>query len=198
MLVLGLTGGSGAGKSTAAAMLEDQDTLIIDCDKISREISRKHTSAYFEILDFFGERILSPGGEINRRALGDIVFNDKKSLKKLEEITHKAIKTEVCKRLGEAKTNRYKLTVIDAPLLVESGLSEICNKVWLIYADYDLRLKRIAARDSISLESAKSRLRSQSAFEELKKYADEIIDTTNLSLSEMENKIKKLKENLYD
>ncbi|MCD8089355.1 MAG: dephospho-CoA kinase [Clostridiales bacterium] len=178
-------------------MLEKQNSHIIDCDKISRETTRQDSAAYFEIIAHFGERIIKTDGEIDRKALGNIVFNNKAALKKLEEITHKAIKAEVFTRLKEAKKGHCDLVVIDAPLLVESGLNEVCDRVWLIYADYELRLKRIAKRDSLTLEAAKSRLRSQTAFDELKAYADEIIDTTNLSLDEMEEKITNLKENLY-
>ncbi|MCD8158188.1 MAG: dephospho-CoA kinase [Clostridiales bacterium] len=197
MYVIGLTGSSGAGKTTATKILENHNCYIIDCDKISHEITEPGTSAYFEILGCFDEIILNTDGKINRRALGNIVFNDKEALKCLENITHRAIKEEVYKRLKDAKVRDYDLIVIDAPLLIESGLYKAVDKIWLIYADYETRLKRIAERDGLEKEAVKSRFRSQSEFDELVKYADEIIDTTSLSFEDMEERILLLKESLY-
>ncbi|MCD8215636.1 MAG: dephospho-CoA kinase [Clostridiales bacterium] len=197
MYVIGLTGGSGSGKTTAAEILENNNCYIIDCDKISRETTEPGTSAYFEITAVFGERILNTDGKINRRALGNIVFNDKEALKSLEEISHRAIKDEVFKRLKDAKRGDYDLIVIDAPLLIESGLNGIVDFVWLFRADYETRFKRIGERDSLPDEAVKSRFGNQTDFEKLVKYADEVIDTTNLSLKDMETKILSLKENLY-
>lgn len=197
MIVLGITGGSGAGKTTAADTLKKEGAYIIDCDKISREITEKDTRAYDEIVSFFGKDILTELGEINRKALGSIVFNDREKLKKLEEITHAAIIAETKNRLKAAKAENKPLVVIDAPLLTETGLNRLCDKIWLFDADYNTRLSRIAKRDGLSLEAAKSRLRSQTAIDALKPFADEIIDTTALSLEEAETKIKTLKEHLY-
>ncbi|MCD8239037.1 MAG: dephospho-CoA kinase [Clostridiales bacterium] len=197
MIVLGITGGSGTGKSTAAEVLKKEGAYIIDCDKLAREVVEKGTDGYKEVVDFFGSKILAENGDLNRKALGDIVFNDRAKLKRLEEITHSAIKAEVLKRLEAAKNKGTKLVVIDAPLLIEAGLNSLTDKIWLFTADFDVRLERISKRDGISLKSAESRFLSQTPAEKLIKFADEVIDTSCYNIEETEVKIKRLKEHLY-
>ncbi|MCC8015007.1 MAG: dephospho-CoA kinase, partial [Eubacterium sp.] len=178
MIVLGITGGSGTGKTTAADVLKKEGAYIIDCDKLAREVVEKGTDGYREVVAFFGSEILAENGSLNRKALGDIVFNDKAKLKRLEEITHSAIKAEVLKRLEAAKNKGVDLVVIDAPLLIEAGLNALTDKIWLFTADFDVRLERISKRDGISLKSAESRFLSQTPAEKLMKFADEVIDTS--------------------
>lgn len=194
MKIIGLTGGSGAGKTTAALILKELGCFIIDCDEISHSVTKPDGSAYKEVVSFFGEDILNSDRTINRRILGEKVFSDAASLKKLEEITHFYIKREVFGKVWRKKAENRQSVVIDAPLLYETGLDRLCDEVWLIYADEKTRLERLIKRDGLGSEALKARLKNQTDVGELLKRADFALDTTELSVEEMSVIIKKQKE----
>lgn len=196
MYIIGLTGSSGSGKTTAANILKDLGAYIIDCDKISRSITKPNMPAYRDIIAVFGERILRSDGALDRRALGDIVFSDAELLKKLENITHAAIKKEIGLCLEKAEKTGVGLVIIDAPLLIEAGLDRLCDCVWLICANPAIRLVRIIKRDNISASSALKRFENQADPEKLKKFADVVIDTSHMDIEDMKKKIIELKEKI--
>lgn len=168
--VLGLTGGSGSGKSTAAVILREQGAYIIDTDKIAREIVCPGEPAYKKIVSKFGADVLNEDGTLNRKHLAEIVFTDKEKLQMLNEITHSEIFKIVRKRTAEHKG---ELVVIDAPLLFDCPeILELCDKTIVVAAEKDVRIKRIVARDKISRELAEKRLASQKPQEHLVKMAD--------------------------
>ncbi len=185
MKIIGLMGGSGAGKSTIAAALSENGCFIIDCDKIAHEVIMPGRKAYKEIVSHFGEGILFPDKSINRRALGEIVFSEPEKLKRLEEITHFYIKQEIFELLKSAEESGVKTAVIDAPLLTEAGLDKECDEVWLVYAEPEVRLKRLMKRDGLSAEQLNKRLKIQTEFEKLKGMSDVIIDTGNMDIKDM-------------
>ena len=179
MDIIGLTGGTGSGKSVVSKELEKRNSFIIDCDKIAHRIILKGESAYDEIVGYFGEDILDKNGEITRKKLGQIVFLDKEKLKVLNKCTHKHIYNEVIKNIDECKKKgAFDRIIIDAPLLIEGGLTDLCDTVWVVYCDEDTRAERIVLRDNILPELAKRRIQSQKSFEEYKKVADVIIDNS--------------------
>ena len=188
MYIIGITGTSGSGKSAASKITAEKGGYVIDADSIAHEIILKGNAAYDDIKEFFGESILDDTGEINRKKLGEKVFNDKELLKRLNEITHKHI-TEKIKNIVERESKcDHKCIVIDAPLLIETGLNKICQSVWLVQADKELQKKRIAKRDMITEELAQSRLDKQSKPAELAEFADEIINN-NGSLEDMRKQV---------
>lgn len=174
--IIGLTGNSGSGKSTVADILKNEGGYIIDADKIAHENMKPKECTYSEIISYFGNDILDSNKNINRKKLGNIVFNNKNKLNKLNEITHKyiieKIENEIKKNIDNKK---YKFVVIDAPLLIETGLNNKVDSVWLVYADFEKRVKRIMIRDNITEEEVKQRFANQLDFEKQKVYADEII-----------------------
>ena len=174
MKIWGLCGQSGAGKTTALITLLSLGATICDCDRVSREVMGRDTPCADEVIATFGKEILSEG-EIDRKALGRIVFFDKEKLATLTEITHRYIKAEVIRRIERAKENGDALFVIDAPLLFESGLDKICDLTVAIVASREKRLERIMARDKIDRELAEKRLSSQLDENELSRLADEVI-----------------------
>ena len=168
--VLGLTGGSGSGKSTVCVILSSLGAYIIDADIIARQIVETDMPAYREIVSAFGEEILMPDKTINRKKLGEIVFSDEKKLAVLNSITHKAISDEVCRLVNE---NSDKPVVIDAPLLFDfPEILELCTKTAVVIADTELRIRRIMTRDGLSREIAEKRIASQRPQEELAKLSD--------------------------
>ena len=150
--VIGITGGTGAGKSVVSAYLKKRGATIIDADALSREITKEGGIALPEIDKAFPGVIKE--GVLDRKALGKIVFFDSGKLSVLNEITHKYIK----KLTEERIENADGLIILDAPLLFEAGEDKLCDKVIFVTADEDVRIKRIMARDNLSFEDAKQRI----------------------------------------
>ncbi|MDK2799936.1 MAG: dephospho-CoA kinase [Clostridiales bacterium] len=177
MKVIGLTGGTGSGKSTVANIAKDLGAKVIDADIIARQIVQKGQKALEEIVQHFGKDILLENGELNRRKLGSIVFADKEKLKLLNKITHKYIIQKIHEEIEiETLKKEYDIIIVDAAVLIESGLYELCDMVWVVVADKEERIKRIMKRDSLSLEEANNRINSQMTEEEMKNYASAIIN----------------------
>lgn len=167
--VLGLTGGSGAGKSLAASFFEKKGAHIIDADKISRLISEKGGEAFCEIKKAFPEAFLED--ELQRKLLGKIVFNDNEKLNLLNEITHK----HIVKKIKDEIENSDGFIVLDAPLLYEASCDKMCDTVLFIDSPIDLRIKRIMKRDALSFDDAKTRLESRD-LDKIKKLSPFIIE----------------------
>lgn len=183
-VVIGLTGGTGCGKTTVCSILKTYNAYIIDADKIAHNIIKNGTKAYFEIVEYFGKDILNEENEINRKKLGEIVFSDKTKLDYLNNITHKYIVEEIIDNINILKQKpEYKYIVIDAPLLIETNLHKVVDTVWIVHCSLQTRIKRLKNRDNLSEELLMKRINNQTPFEKNKKFADFIIlneDDTNL------------------
>ncbi|MBE6701110.1 MAG: dephospho-CoA kinase [Ruminococcaceae bacterium] len=188
MIIIGLSGQSGAGKTTALEIFKIKGFEVLDCDKVSRHVMKKDTPCTKELIFVFGEEILFEDGEINRKKLGEIVFFDKEKLAILTEITHRYIKEEIYKEIEKAKRENKKVFVLDAPLLFESGLDKICDITLGIVASKEKRIDRIVERDGITREIAEKRIESQLDEEKLKKLTHVTIEN-NLSIEEFEKAI---------
>ncbi|MDR2166280.1 MAG: dephospho-CoA kinase [Clostridiales bacterium] len=173
-VIIGLTGGSGAGKSEAAKIFATVGAEIIDADRIGHEVILKGASAaYDEVLAEFGTHILSLSGEIDRKSLGAIVFADADKLARLSEIVHKYIIERI---FGIIAATESRLIIIDAAVLIQAGIHKICDKVLGIFAPLDARIARICARDGLERADALARIRSQMSDGELAQYVDARID----------------------
>ena len=178
MIILGLTGSIGCGKSSLSNILKDNNINIIDADLISRKIFEdKH----------FGDSIKNKDGSLNRKALGNIVFNDDNKLVELNNLTHPKIKEKVLKEIEKIKLYNKDIVVIDAPLLIEGGYLEIVDKVVVITCNEDIQIKRIQQRDNCSKEEALSRISSQMSQKDKVKYADYVLDNSG-DLKELKEK----------
>lgn len=175
MTVIGLTGGSGSGKTAIASLLQKKGIDIIDADIIAREIVKKGEPALDEIVEEFGGDILLSSGELDRKKLGSIVFTNKEKLKNLNKITHKYITKIIMQNLSE---HASEIVVIDAALLKESGLIDICDYVIFVTANTDVRIKRIIERDKLDKKAALDRIQSQDADENYLRYADFVVDNS--------------------
>ena len=157
-MIIGLTGGSGTGKSTACRFFEDKGFFIIDCDVLAREVCLPGERCLEEIADSFGDEVIADDGSLKRQTLAQIVFSSPDKLKLLNSITHKHIIQRIYNIIEE---KRRKNIVIDAPLLFEAGLETVCSCVIGVLADESKRLDRICKRDLISASLAKKRISSQ-------------------------------------
>ena len=181
MKIIGLTGGTGSGKGFVSERLRARGAYVIDADEVAHKIIEKGKPAYDEIVGYFGREILDGNDEIIRKKLGGIVFSDRRKLDFLNSCTHKYINMEIIRMIDEAKNQneKYSAVVIDAPLLAEAGLTDICDAVWVVYADSEVRVKRIMNRDSITEEQARNRIASQKSWEEYKSLGAVIIDNSS-------------------
>ena len=190
MKVIGLTGGTGSGKSVVSKSLAAAGAVIVDADKIAHEIILKGEPAYQEIIEYYGTGILDEEGNIIRKKLGEIVFNDKEKLAFLNQCTHKYITAEVKRQIAEAKEEGTATAIIvDAPLLLEAKLETVCDVVWVVYADPEVRAQRVMARDGITYELAQARIANQKSWDEYKQAADAVIDNSK-DLPYLENQLK--------
>ncbi|TDT61188.1 dephospho-CoA kinase [Fonticella tunisiensis] len=178
MVIVGLTGGIASGKSTISNMIRKYNIPVIDADIIAREIVMKGSPVLNRIISEFGDDVLNHDGTLNRKRLADIVFSDKEKLKKLNMITHPVIKAEIIKQIEALRERNTSCCVIDVPLLIEGGFTDIVDYVVLIYVDDKTQLQRLMDRDRLSKGEAKKRISSQMKFSEKKKYADFIIDNS--------------------
>src|SRR5512143_1880940 len=138
--LIGLTGNIATGKSTVAQMLEDLGATVIDADALVHELQRKGTPVFDDIVAAFGPGILDRAGEIDRKALGSIVFADPEKLRVLENIVHPAVLIESARRITEAPTS---IVVYEAIKLIEAGRAEMCNALWVVTAGSDVQLQRL-------------------------------------------------------
>lgn len=195
-MILGLTGGTGAGKSAAAEMFRGLGAYVSDADKISRGILEKSKPAYDETVRRFGKGVLNADGTVNRKALAAIVFNDKKELEALNQITHKYIFEEAEREIGAAvKSGKYPVIVIDAPLLFSDDFKIRYDRSAAVIADDEIRIKRIMSRDGMTRGEAEARMKNQLSNAELIARADYVIEN-NRGVRELEQEVKNLYERL--
>lgn len=185
--VIGVTGITGSGASTVAGFLEEMGGFVVSADKLAHEAMRKGMPAYEKIIAFFGGEVLLPDGEIDRRALGKIVFRENDKLELLEGIVHPVVKHGCKEMIGNCGK---PFAVIDAPLLLESGLGVVCDQVWLVSALNCERFDRIMERDGLTREEAFSRLIVRQNEMDLREAADVII-YNSLGLDELKKQVKK-------
>jgi len=173
--IIGLTGATGAGKGEVCRILAEKGAIIIDTDSLSHDAILPGRPAYHEVLAEFGHGILDEQKQIVRKQLGDIVFADKSKLNILSKIVHKYV-IEECESLIEGLS--CGLIVIDAPLLIEAEMQNICCIVIGVFAPENTRMERIINRDGISHESAARRMASQMPENILRQHVDIAIENS--------------------
>ena len=193
MIVLGLTGPTGAGKTTVLNMLREQDALVLDCDKIYYELLSTNENLRKDLVKNFGDVFL-PDGSLDRQKLGTLVFGDEKALQKLNTIIYYYMGVDVRRRLTEAKAQGVKVAVIDAINLIQSGLGELCAMTVAVTASEEVRLSRIVARDGISREYALSRILAQEGEDYFARHCHAVLQNNGTEEELKEKTISLLKE----
>src|SRR4030042_484406 len=189
MKVIGLTGGIGTGKSTAARFLAELGAGVVDLDKAGHETLKKGVAAYKSVVGEFGEGILKADGEIDRARLGKIVFSDREALKRLNKITHPEIDKTVQKRVNEARQKGVKVIVLEAAAILEADRSWQGEGIWVTTVKKKTVLKRLKARPGYTEAEAKRRIKSQMTNEERIKQAHVVIKNDG-TIDELKAKVK--------
>lgn len=175
MNIIGITGSSGAGKSTICDILERKyEVKVINADKIAKRLSKRGTSYIDEIVKKFGKDILDEEGELKRKKLAEIIYTNPQKRKELNSCTFKYIRKEIEKEINKEK--EAFTIIIDAPLLFECDLDKLCQYVVGVISERELQIERIVARDNIDYEHAEKRLSAQEKNEFYIKKCDEVIE----------------------
>lgn len=196
VMVVGLTGQTGAGKSTVSKIFSANGFAVINADFVARKVVEKGSQCLDEISDFFGTEILDNDRSLNRKALAAIVFSDKTKLETLNTIIYPYITGEILRQIRVHSMKGEKLILLDAPTLFESRADDFCEIIISVLADADIREKRIINRDGLTAEQARKRMNSQLDEEFFRSHSDYIIqnngqlDTVNEISREVSDKIR--------
>lgn len=168
---VGITGGIGAGKSLCGNILREMGFEVLDADSISRALTARGTPGLERVIRTFGPEYLTEQGELDRRRLAGRVFSDASALQTLNDLLHPLIKEELRRQMSV----REGIVFAEVPLLAESGLQDLFDKVWTVESDESLRIARAAARDKTDAETVRARLRRQATAEERMTLADVVL-----------------------
>jgi dephospho-CoA kinase len=177
MLVIGLTGNLGTGKTEVAQILAELGAVVINADELGHELLQLSTRAYTEIVAAFGKSILKHNGEIDRKKLGQLVFDDPAALNKLNRITHPRIYEIVRQKIGEYRQSGAGVVVLEAALLIEAGWKPLLDQVWVTTAPEATILERLKKARGLSQEQILARLKAQMPQKEKMKQTDLVINT---------------------
>lgn len=178
MRTIGLTGSIACGKSNVSAALRDLGAAVVDGDLLSRELTAPGGKALPAIRQAFGGGVFHGDGTLNRRALGDMVFASVEARARLDGLMQPLLRSLILRRMEEARAGGAKICVLDMPLLYEAGLDALCDTVWCVHLPRDEQIRRLMARDGLTLPQAEARLRSQLSSDEKAARARVVIDTS--------------------
>ncbi|MEL7562361.1 dephospho-CoA kinase [Dehalogenimonas sp. 4OHTPN] len=191
MIVIGLTGGIGSGKTTVGAMLKEFGAAFIDADKVGHRLLREDHDLKWAIVAAFGEGILDADDAIDRRKLARIVFCDTAALETLNAITHPAISQAVSEEVAEFRSQGFKVAVVEAALLIEAGWMRQTDVIWLTAAPPEVVLDRLVNKMGYTEAEARARIACQTSNEVRRRYASAVIDT-DLPLADLRHRVGEL------
>ncbi|KFM98788.1 dephospho-CoA kinase [Bacillus clarus] len=174
-IVIGLTGGIASGKSTVSQMFCELNIPVIDADIIAREVVEQGKSAYNKIVEVFGKEVLKEDGELDRPKLGSIVFHNEEKRLQLNQIVHPAVREEMNAQKDMYLKEGMQAVVLDIPLLFESKLTNLVDRVLVVAVTPSVQLERLMKRNGFSEEEAKARIHSQMPLGEKVTLADKVI-----------------------
>jgi len=196
MKVIGLTGGIASGKSSISKIFEKLGAYIIDADKLAHQIYDEDSKLVQKIIELFGKDILIPSTFIiDRDKLGEIVFKNHEKLKQLETLIHPAVRKKILYEIHEAGEKSYKLCIVDAALLVETGFYKFYDGLMVVKCSPEQQKERLKARNELNDKEIQNRINSQSPLEEKIKVSNWIIDNSH-SLEETQKQVEKIYKEL--
>jgi dephospho-CoA kinase len=189
--VIGLTGGIGSGKSTVSQYLKELGAVIIDADKVGHEAFQPGTEAWREVVATFGRDIVAPNGEIDRKKLGAIVFDNPQALAQLNRIMHPKMRDMMKAQIDEYRRQGVAVVVLEAAILIEANWTPLVDEVWVTIAPESAVLERLKKQRGLVEEQTLARIRSQLSNQERLKHADVVI-TNEGNLEEVKARVKEL------
>ncbi|HDH1103516.1 TPA: dephospho-CoA kinase [Staphylococcus aureus] len=194
--VIGLTGGIASGKSTVSELLSVFGFKVVDADKAAREAVKKGSKGLAQVREVFGDEAIDENGEMNRRYMGDLVFNHPEKRLELNAIIHPIVRDIMEEEKQEYLKQEYNV-IMDIPLLFENELENTVDEVWVVYTSESIQMDRLMQRNNLSLEDAKARVYSQISIDKKSRMADHVIDNLGDKLELKQNLERLLVEEGY-
>ncbi|EFF08989.1 dephospho-CoA kinase [Staphylococcus aureus subsp. aureus M809] len=194
--VIGLTGGIASGKSTVSELLSVFGFKVVDADKAAREAVKKGSKGLAQVREVFGDEAIDENGEMNRRYMGDLVFNHPEKRLELNAIIHPIVRDIMEEEKQEYLKQGYNV-IMDIPLLFENELENTVDEVWVVYTSESIQMDRLMQRNKLSLEYAKARVYSQISIDKKSRMADHVIDNLGDKLELKQNLERLLEEEGY-
>ncbi|HEI6606169.1 TPA: dephospho-CoA kinase [Staphylococcus aureus] len=194
--VIGLTGGIASGKSTVSELLSVFGFKVLDADKAAREAVKKGSKGLAQVREVFGDEAIDENGEMNRRYMGDLVFNHPEKRLELNAIIHPIVRDIMEEEKQEYLKQGYNV-IMDIPLLFENELENTVDEVWVVYTSESIQMDRLMQRNNLSLEDAKARVYSQISIDKKSRMADHVIDNLGDKLELKQNLERLLEEEGY-
>jgi dephospho-CoA kinase len=196
--VVGVTGGIGSGQSSVCQILSKLGCKVIDVDKKAKQIISKDRSLQKELIKTFGNEIFYKDGQLNRRLLASIAFQDEEKTQKLNRLVHPRMVSEVIEEMENARfSQKYPLIVIDAALVYEISIEQMFDSIIVVYTSLKNRIDRVMKRDGLTKDEILARVRRQIPLEEKKKWAEYVVDNDG-SLEDLEKQTRKIFEEISD
>lgn len=196
MKVIGLTGGIGSGKSTVSRFLAELGAVVIDADRVGHEAFKAGTGLWREVVAAFGKQVLAPGGDIDRKKLGEMVFDDPDSLARLNRIMHPRMYDTVKAQIEEYRRQGVDVVVLEVILLIEAGWTSLVDEVWVTVAPEDAVVEHLKQQRGLNEAQIRARINSQLPVEERVKHADVVIRNDG-SLAELRDRVEELWRGLH-
>jgi len=193
MVLVGLTGGIGSGKSTVSALLAERGALVVDADAIVREVQAPGTPVFDAIVDRFGPSVVAADGSLDRQAVADVVFTDDTALADLNAIVHPAVGAEIARRLEEA-AGTDRVVILDVPLLVESGRDDM-SALLVVDVDPEIAVSRVVEQRGMREDDVRARIARQASREDRLARATHVIDNSG-SREDLEAQVAEVWEQL--
>ncbi|MED3661961.1 dephospho-CoA kinase [Ureibacillus terrenus] len=190
-MIIGLTGSIASGKSTVSKMLKEYGFPIVDADVVARQVVEPGSETLNKIAEAFGKEVLTETGELDRKKLGSIIFNDEEKRQLLNSVIHPAIRKEMLRQRDEYLAKGEKTVIMDIPLLFESKLQHFVDKILVVAVSEEVQLERLMKRNQLSEEEAKARIRSQLPMPVKVQGADAVIDN-NGTIEETRRQLEKI------
>ena len=191
MFVIGLIGGIGSGKSSVSAILHSLGVEIIDADKVGHEAYTPNSEGWKKVISVFGQDIVGPENEIDRKKLGGIVFSDSSEMEKLNKLMHPIIHNLVEEKIKLLSNQGVKVVVLEAAILIEANWQDLTDEIWLAKSNQEVVIERVQLRNNFTREEIIKRIQSQMSNDEREKHSDIVIDN-NGTIEQLEEKVKTL------